>query len=173
MQEFSNLIERATQRLPSQYFKVWIDGGNPIYRERVYCYELYHQLRCLWPIETDYYLNGELDKAAHPILSSLGAAGIKPDLLVHKPGCMTGNHAVIEVKTSRAMHREIKKDLKNLALFKNIVGYERAIFLVFGHEAKDKLDQIRNIAKEIDDLPKIELWSHSSPGEPALYQGDA
>lgn len=172
MQELSALIKSATQRLPEQYFQVSIDGGDPIYRERVYCYELYHQLRCLWPIPTDYYLNGELDKAAHPILESLGAARIKPDLLVHKPGYMSGNHAMIEVKPCRAQPNGIKKDLKNLAIFKNNVRYERAIYLIFGYEAEATLVQVRRIAQKIGDLPGIELWSHRAPGQSAIYEGD-
>lgn len=172
MQELSALLKSATQRLPEQYFQVNIDGGNPIYRERVYCYELYHQLRCLWPIATDYYLNGELDKAAHPILADLGAAGIKPDLLVHKPGYMSGNHAMIEVKPCRAQSYGITKDLNNLALFKNNVGYERAIYLVFGYEVEAMLVQVRKIAQKIGDRPSIELWSHRAPGQSAIYEGD-
>jgi hypothetical protein len=84
MHELTELLEEATQRVPAMYFQIALDGGDPIYRERVYCYELYHQLRCVWPPDTDFYLNCELDKAAHPILRKLGADFAKPDLLVHR-----------------------------------------------------------------------------------------
>jgi len=173
MNELSTLLQAATQQVPEQYFKIAIDGGDPIYRERVYCYELYHQLRCLWPSTTEYYLNGELDKAAHPILSDLGASGVKPDLLVHKPGYMSGNHAMIEVKTCLAETSGIAKDLRNLALFKTKVGYERAVYLIFGYEAEAKVAQVRKVASAIGELPKIELWIHQQPKQAATYEGDA
>ena len=167
MQQLTGLLAQATQRLPPQYFRVEIDGGDPIYRERVYCYELYHQLRCLWPTDTPFYLNGELDKAAHPILRRLGADYAKPDLLIHQPGYMAGNHAIIEVKSSNAQNDGIIKDLKTLALFRERVNYQRAIYLVFGHEAEAAADRVRRCWNELGELPPIELWIHSAPSDPA------
>ena len=112
MRELTSIIEKATAGITSSYFHLNIDGGDPIYRERVYCYELYHQMRLCWPDHTAYYLNGEIDKAAHPILRTLGADYAKPDLLVHQPGYMEGNHAIIEVKSPAADADGIRKDLK-------------------------------------------------------------
>lgn len=83
MHQLTELLQRATANVPAQYFQVTLDGGDPIYRERVYCYELYHQLRCQWPTDTPFNLNGELDKAAHPILRELDADYAKPDFLIH------------------------------------------------------------------------------------------
>jgi hypothetical protein len=102
MEELSKILEDASAAIEYGYFLLSIDGGDSVYRERVYCYELYHQMRVRWPTSTIYYLNGEVDKAAHPILRGLGIRLSKPDLLVHRPGDMSGNHAVIEVKASNA-----------------------------------------------------------------------
>ena len=102
MNELSAILGDAANAVSEAYFRLSIDGGDPVYRERVYCYELYHQMRLRWPTNTPFYLNGEIDKAAHPILRELGADFAKPDFLVHQPGHMSGNHAVIEVKTSSA-----------------------------------------------------------------------
>jgi hypothetical protein len=88
MQELSDVLQAATSAIEPMYFRLEIDGGDPVYRERVYCYELYHQMRLRWPNGCPYYLNGEIDKAAHPILMQLGAAHAKPDLLIHQPGYM-------------------------------------------------------------------------------------
>ena len=77
-----------------------------------------------------YVLNGEVDKRAHPILRGRGADLNTPDLLVHKPGDMAGNHAIIEVKPAHAGNARIQKDLNTLSLFVREVGYERAIYLV-------------------------------------------
>jgi hypothetical protein len=51
-----------------------VHGGLPAYRERVYCYELYHQMRRRWPLNCEYSLNGEVDKRGHPYLQA------RPDL---------------------------------------------------------------------------------------------
>lgn len=125
MDELTSILEQATASIEQGYFHLRIDGGDPVYRERVYCYELYHQMRLLWPRETPFYLNGEIDKAAHPILMELGAAFAKPDLLVHTPGHMSGNHAVIEVKSPGASNDGIRSDLAKLTLFLTAVGYRR------------------------------------------------
>jgi hypothetical protein len=67
-------------------------------------------MRNYWPRGCPCYLNGEIDKAAHPKLAELGADHAKPDLLVHQPGDMRGNHAIIEVKSPRATIAEIRKE---------------------------------------------------------------
>lgn len=71
MDELTRILKDATAGIGQGYFHLNVDGGNPIYRERVYCYELYHQMRLRWPADTEYCLNGEIDKAAHPILRTL------------------------------------------------------------------------------------------------------
>jgi hypothetical protein len=104
---------------------------DPIYRERVYCYELYHQMRLLWPIKTPYSLCGEVDKRGHPFYRGNELDQAKPDFLVHIPGELR-NYAVIEVKPINARHRGIYKDLKTLTTFRRNAGYQRAIYLFYG-----------------------------------------
>jgi hypothetical protein len=169
MEELTKVLAEATGAIEDGYFHLDIDGGDPVYRERVYCYELYHQMRLRWPAGCPFYLNGEIDKAAHPILIELGADYAKPDLLIHRPGYMTGNHAIIEVKSSRAPNAGIKKDLRTLSLFRSVVGYERAIYLIYGDEVDDKLvGRIQHAATETKNLAPIEVWIHQMVGEPAI-----
>lgn len=168
MEEFSDLLASATAHIEPGFFRLSIHGGPAVYRERVYCYELYHQMRRRWPKESAFTLNGEVDKIAHPILSQLGAAGYKPDLLVHQPGYMGGNHAVIEVKSALAAYRSVKKDLNTLVLFRRNVGYARAIYLIYGEEAEDDLaDRIAAKAEMYAPDVSIELWFHTAALEPA------
>ncbi len=171
MQDLTKILREATRKVPEGYFHLSIDGGDPIYRERVYCYELYHQLRCLWPSDTEFYLNGEIDKAAHPILRELGADRIKPDFLVHKPGYMSGNHAIIEVKKEDVDRGGLKKDLNTLSLFLKKVGYERAIYLIYGYNINKEsvLDLITCLYDEIASEEVIEIWFHSSANESAEH----
>lgn len=175
MNELTEILKAATASVEQAYFRLNIDGGDSIFRERVYCYELYHQMRMLWPPQSQYFLNGELDKSAHPILRGLGAAHAKPDLLVHTPGAMKGNYAIIEVKYSIDT-RGVCKDLRTLDLFVRKVGYQRAIYLIYGRYANAQgVSRIEAIAKEaiakgeFTELMPIELWLHSEVGQAATY----
>lgn len=169
MNELTDILQTATAGVDAMYFHLNIDGGDPVFRERVYCYELYHQMRKNWPTQSQYFLNGELDKRAHPILSELGADHAKPDLLVHTPGAMAGNYAIIEVKHSAAPGG-IRKDLETLSLFVRKVGYQRAIYLIYGREANARgVGKIEAIADEFQDLVPIEVWLHSEAGQPATH----
>jgi hypothetical protein len=162
MRELSEILQQATAAIGREYFLLPRDGADAVYRERIYCYELYHQMRRRWP-DPDLCrcrLNGEIDKGGHPYFR--GERGKpKPDLLVHVPG--TGdNDAVIEVKSSRAKAKEIRKDLATLARFMRL-GYRRAIYLVYGSEAV--LRRIERYGADVD-LP-IEVWFHPAATAPA------
>lgn len=164
MEQFTQIFCDATSAIPSEYFLLPIYGADPVYRERVYCYELYHQMRRLWPAESPYRLNGEVDKRSHPYFQD--GAQPKPDLLVHQPGAGE-NYAVIEVKSSRAATRDIEKDLGTLTLFRNRLGYERSIYLVYGAEAPNAAARIHECAARLQQIAPLELWLHTRAGTPA------
>jgi hypothetical protein len=169
MDELSEILRTATAAIERPYFQLKIDGGDPVFRERVYCYELYHQMRNNWPTGTKFFLNGEIDKQAHPILRELNADHAKPDLLAHTPGDMAGNYAIIEVKHSTAAVG-VRKDLKTLNLFVRKVGYQRAIYLIYGCEANaDGVRRIKAVANEFKELAPIEVWLHREVGQPAAH----
>jgi hypothetical protein len=169
MNELSGILSAATAAVEHTYFQLNIDGGDPVFRERVYCYELYHQMRSRWPSGGHHVLNGEIDKRAHPILKKLGADYAKPDFLIHTPGAMAGNHAIIEVKHSIAPDG-IRKDLTTLDLFVRTVGYQRAIYLIYGWEVGEKtVEKVSALADEFPDLVPIEIWLHSAVGQPAIH----
>lgn len=162
MNELSQILRSATAAIAPDYFLLNIQDGAAVYRERVYCYELYHQMRTLWPESTPFLLNGEVDKAAHPILSKLGIS-TKPDLLVHRPGSMKHNHAVIEVKKAGSHDDDVIKDLRTLSDFINKAEYQRALYLVYGHRANSATARrIKKLATGVMDLACIELWLHQT-----------
>jgi hypothetical protein len=166
MQELTQILRDATAAIEQRFMRLPIHGSTPIYRERVYCYELYHQLRSRWPAASPFTLNGEVDKRGHEVLAALEADNTIPDLLVHVPGDMAGNHAIIEVKPQRSEYDGVLKDLETLSAFRSRVGYERAIYLFYGGIPNVRLK--RAIA-EIDFLPPVELWVHQTAGSPAEY----
>lgn len=163
MEQFTDILREATARISDEYFLLPVHGAPSVYRERVYCYELYHQMRLLWPADCRYRLNGEVDKRSHPYFREGGEP--KPDFLVHEPG--TGNnHAMIEVKSCRASDAGIRKDLETLTRFRSEIGYQRALYLIYGEEAADTMGDVKKQAIAID--APVELWFHCKTGTPAI-----
>jgi hypothetical protein len=167
MNDLDQILANATRSIEAGYFYLRIAGGGHVYRERVYCYELYHQLRVHWPTDSQFYLNGEVDKSAHPLFGNLRT---KPDLLVHQPGSMDGNFAIIEVKSPSASSAGISKDLTTLCRFIRDLNYKRAIYLIYGADVDDRLfKRILRRAENIKISALIELWVHREAGAPAEF----
>jgi hypothetical protein len=170
MKQLDDIIAQASAAIEPVYFHLPIAGRDlPILRERVYTYELYHQMRCRWPRQIQLVLSGEVDKQGHEIIRALGARAAAPDLLVHGPGNMGLNHAIIEVKPSHADTVGIAKDLLTLSQFRVMVGYERAIYLFYGDDVPER--RLNAVAERLGALPQIELWHHAAVGEPARRVG--
>lgn len=170
-----HLLQEATARLSGEYFMLPVadaEGGEPLiqYRERVYAYELYHQLRASWP-DWPYSLAGEVDKAGHPLVRGGALNNAKPDLLIHVPGQMEHNLMVLEIKavSSDTRHMQcaaVAKDIEKLIAFRR-AGYAGAVFLAFG-AAVDRVREAARRSEEVrESLVDIELWHHGQPGSPA------
>jgi hypothetical protein len=175
--EFDLLVRAfiaATGLIGPHYFLLPIAGQEgPSYRERVYCYELYHQLRSI--LERDrrlpYILNGEVDKSGHPLLlDEIGPR--KPDFIVHVPRSMHGNLAVIEVKPITSTLDAFREALLSLRSFLERAQYFGAIALVYGR------NDGRGWANIFDEMvgaltPKpILLLHHEEPEEQAKIVRD-
>ncbi len=166
MHGFDAILREATANVSREYFLLPIVWGPAIYRERVYCYELYHQLRSLWPDGSQYRLNGEIDKRGHPCFAEDDWAP-KPDFLVHVPGSHD-NYAAIEVKTAYNLGvREILKDVDTLARFTNEAGYVRGIHLLFGASATQTIDVLRHTGIDRERVARIEFWGQPQAERPA------
>jgi len=174
MQEFDSILQRATKNIPSAYFSLPIAGRSDAYRERVYTYELYHQIRTIWPEGTQYSLSGEVDKAGCPLIRGGGLSGTKPDMLVHIPGNMGNNYLILEIKPINASKAGIKKDLQTLTAFRRNAGYERAILLVYGGSERQFerfIRKTRDIStrdtENLIDPNLLEIWRHPTCGKQA------
>lgn len=162
MDRFDKILESATVVLESEYFRLPVAGGEPAYRERVYCYELYHQMRSLWPSSCEYVINGEVDKQQHPNFAGRGFP--KPDFIVHVPGTHD-NFAVIEVKGPGWSPAGIRNDLCKLLRFGE--SYRRRLYLVYGIKPGVAVNRIREYVENPADLEAIELWVHPTHGTAA------
>jgi len=161
-QQFIKCLIKAIENIDAHYFQLPVSGTNEsIYRERVYCYEVYHQLRCMLGDVLPYKLHGEVDKAGHPVIRN----GKKPDFIIHEPGNMS-NLVVIEVKPVTVKNRlnELRKDLKTLKWFLNEAAYYRAVMLIYGNINGSLPEEIKQEIKNIDDSRIIVLW-HSDPNK--------
>ncbi|SEB99541.1 hypothetical protein SAMN04489844_1471 [Nocardioides exalbidus] len=137
---FLGALAVACSQIGKHWFLVPVHSKAtlPVYRERVYCYELYHQLRTLTDDDAtlgapEYTVSGEIDKAG--LHSVIEHGRHKPDLVWHKPG--TGDNAVVvEVKMARGLSAAgIRKDLETLAAFVDAPhgrDYARGVMLLFG-----------------------------------------
>ena len=157
--DLNTLIYESTGAIDDHYFELPTADDAKRLRERHYTYELYHQMRKRWPDNCPRIISGEIDKVKHRYFKDSGAGESKPDLLIHEPGIMKNNHAVIEVKSQNATGYGIDNDIKKLKIFKKKIGYTWAIYLIFGRELP------RELQKFTSDY--IDLWWHESSGEPA------
>ena len=123
---------------PSQW-AVSVDA-DAVYRERVYCYELYHHLRCCWDA-LPCSLGGEVDKAGHPHFRGGPYAKAKPDVLMHVSGDMDHTLATVEVKPATADTNALRADLQKLTWFCHHAQYFRGLFLIYGGAGERSLLQ--------------------------------
>jgi hypothetical protein len=174
LNRFEQMIAAASARIERDYYLLPVADADAVYRERVYCYELYHQLRCLWG-DFPYRLCGEIDKRRNPHFQSPYAEA-KPDFVVHVPADMGSNLACVEVKPFEREVTGFTDDLKKLTWFCLNADYYRGIFLVYGDDKtgsgtderlREKVQTAVNRCVEKIDLTRIHLFSHSGIGRAA------
>ena len=124
LRQLLNKLYMATTKVTEPFFILDIADASAsqkiqVYRERVYAYEVYHQLRCLWD-DFPFILNGEVDKKQHPHFEKFEKV---PDLLVHRQGTMCHNLAVVEIKRFEA--NGFRQDLEKLSWFCDRARYFR------------------------------------------------
>ena len=163
----------ATANVEQMYFQLKVTGTeNTKHLERVYCYELYHQMRLRWP-KVPHKLTGEIDKSGNPRIRHAILNRSKPDFTIHVPGDMTDNLLVIEVKARDPVDYKVQRDLLKLSEFRRSAGYTAAYYLTYGfnqHEAGEFAANCVHLAAHdnLIDLTKIVLFNQSSAGTKAV-----
>lgn len=128
--DYISLVVDALQNVRYEYFEIKQYGTeNTKKRERVFCYELYHQMRNIQAQNKHLYLtiNGEINKAGNLVIKE----NFDPDFVIHRQGSMGDNHAVIEVKTSKSK-KGILKDFETIKCMVHCYDYKIGIFLIIG-----------------------------------------
>lgn len=156
-------LEQATQAIGESYFLLPIAGNDrPIKRERVYCYELFHQLRIALQ-DSQLTLTGEPDKRGRPDFPP-----INPDFILHIPGNHEQNTAAVEVEC-RVDLRHLVKDLRNLKIMRGL-GYSTLVLLLFSNRSVP-WPKLTQAASEADiDIGEIVVLLHRAVGQAATRE---
>jgi len=156
-----NLVIEAIKNVELKYYEIITPEKKIQYRERVFCYELYHQMRIILTNNcSDLTLNGELDKNGR-----LNYDNEKPDFLFHIPETKI-NEAIIEVK-NKLEEKDVIIDIEKLENFINKHEYKIGIFLLYNHSFSDEKQKIKNILEkcEVKNKEKIFIITTSNPSE--------
>ena len=183
--QFQDALFRSIMDIDQCYFEVDRNEDIPAWRERVYCYELFHQLRHHLPKGFPYTLHGEIDKRGHGSIGKAFEDYYKkycqdkkddkpkypnPDFVVHVPKTRK-NLVVMEVKSTEGDYLEYKykKDIDKLEMFIRTekIKYEYGIFLIYG--PTDQKEMIKDCVKgQIEDLierGKLHILHHKEVGK--------
>lgn len=168
---FLNVLLTATSQLQEKYFRLPVAYEQQfVFRERAYCYELYHLIRQQLPNDFPYILSGEVNKAGHPRIAPI-CGSIIPDFLVHNPGHMGANDnlIIVEVKTVQGADynqegKDLLKDMGTINCMTQIEnGYFKGIILVFGSGHDNKKTEIVRTYRENCNTDKVLLILHDNP----------
>ncbi len=136
------------------------------YGERIFCYELYHQLRMKIDEEKvdnpsfleNLKLQGEVAKWQEQSLYEEYGLNLLdneyiPDFLLHTAGKFHIHAYVIEVKSNpKLSSTQMMTDLKKISQFIDRLRYKRGIFLAININADEINKMIKSREKEIRDL---------------------
>lgn len=151
-----DLIKAALQEIEAGYFNLLTTyEPSGIVRERVFCYELYHQIRLLMTADFPISVNGEIDKRGH--IDFRKEDRKNPDFVFHVPGTHAGNAIVIEVKGRLDYATNtILGDFETLLNFVNFYGYQSGIFILYNHSYADLLETHGEALRKLKSSPKSE-----------------
>lgn len=89
---YTMFLTKALNNIDHNYYRVTKTYGD-IVRERVFCYEFYHQIRLIQKGYSLGTLHPEIDKGGHEIFKDGDQKN--PDFIFHTPGGMKGNQVFI------------------------------------------------------------------------------
>ena len=139
------LFTKAISEVDEEYFRIATVKSPVIVRERAFCYELYHQAKLhLDRIrEGRIRLHGEIDKRGHAEIEQNDWRN--PDFILHEPGTMQQNLAIVEVKGDIRNKAHVEKDLRTLSTFLTKYGYKQGLLIIFGIDIGQTAGVIREI----------------------------
>lgn len=157
---FRKALVESIAAIDREYFSVDRYAATPTWRQRVYCYELYHNLRCALGNGFPYVLHGEIDKRGHAWVKSVLGYEPNPDFVVHAAGTQ-GGLAVVEVEPADCDVGAATEDVKKLRDFVTEVDYHTGILLLVGRVPVKR--QVRSLIAEIErQEPRLLILHHAA-----------
>ncbi|MBL7769299.1 MAG: hypothetical protein JNK20_10005 [Flavipsychrobacter sp.] len=165
-----------------------VEGNFYRYGERVFCYELYHQLRILIDnakqtnqnFLNGAILQGEVEKMQ--IIELIETLGLHPmdgeyapDFLMHTPGNAVSHPFVIEVKCEHDITgAKIFADLKKINQFITQYNYQRGVFITTNAQPNyiaDKILELNDNILRLDGRDRIKVVCKLNQNEePQIWQ---
>ncbi len=170
---FYNALLESTSKIDKHFYKVKLAYFNQtMYRENVYCYELYYQLRKILGEDFPYMLSGDVDKASHPDIVER-CLEFKSTFLIHQPGIFNSESllAILYVCSLDYAFRYPETLIENFNKMNCAInvqgGYYRGIMLIYGDD-RGELDRgihdiYKNYCRGMHD--RIILLNHNTIGE--------
>ena len=174
MNKFSEILMSATEDISKEYFSTKIivnENEELVYRERIYCYELYHQIRLKLKCDLNMGFYGEYDKSGSSVYKHSASNRVKPDFLIHSPGDVEQNFLAMEVKSSDAKKCDIKSDIDKLIKLKKYHNFKFCIYLIYGDNALKK-GGVAAGCVDHEFKSGIKIFIHSKVGESAFALDD-
>lgn len=153
-EKYTPFLKEALNEIDPSYYQVTTTYGDVV-RERVFCYELYHQMRLVQDKFNLRTLHPEIDKSGHTIFEKGDKKN--PDFIFHKPGEMMGNEVIIEVKGR--INEGMFKDFNTLSSFCQKYNYKVGYFILFGKSLSNLQSQL-NKKENLDVIMKYRTASN-------------
>lgn len=147
IENYLAIITEALSRVGRGYYRVrttYDEAG--VIRERVFCYEFYHQMRSIMGGAQPLILHAEIDKSGHRDFEAEDQRN--PDFVFHVPGEHTRNTLVVEVKGTLDSVAGVLKDFETLEKFITSYGYRAGVFILYNYSL-DVLLRRRTFRKAI------------------------
>lgn len=180
IEAFRNAFQNRTGKI--------VKGDFYRYGERVFCYELYHQLRILIDKSkqtNENFLNGailqgEVEKMQiielietlelHPMDGEYA-----PDFLMHSPGNANSHPFVIEVKCEHDISRaKILADLKKINQFITRYNYQRGVLITTNSQPdyiEAKISELNENIQQLGGRDRIKVVCKPNQNvEPIIFQ---
>ena len=151
VESFVEMITGSLENVGDEYYKITTTyESSGIVRERVFCYELYHQMRLVQYERglTDAQIHGEIDKSGHVAFDKNTRKN--PDFVFHVPGMMQGNAIVVEIKGKlEGTYQEgVYKDIVTLSKSTdNKHYYHSGVLIIYNYTYDEFLRKIGEFLK--------------------------
>lgn len=172
-EDINSLLKEALTKVERDYLFSENPSGNDIFIERVFAYELYHQMRVIFPDEHG-LVNGEYRKYLK-IVSSMknntlfNTRTYIPDIVVHQPSTLDKNLLAIEIKISPDLTwKDLNQDLEKLNFYTNPdiskgLGFKMGVMLIANYDIRGILpdDKKAKLKEFLEKNTSIAIWIFS------------